>query len=158
MTYHIKLEDFYCPTCLSVYIPYEKNLPCPKCGSINVITDEKYFEFIPKVLLSMKAHKSEFGRYVPDAWYRGSYAELIQSTTFKTFDTLEKSKNLSTVKIKELLSQNFSEVEKWEKDHLTAIELSIFDKYREDPWFSKSLSFTGRFKQSLARFSHWVQV
>lgn len=132
MSYHIHLKNFVCPKCSEVYIPYQKDLPCPNCGTMNTVSDERYFNFITDCIQSMKAHKKQFGRYRPNAWYIGTYTEQIQSLTFELFDALEASgptdkQNYVTEYISGL------DADPWLKHHLINIDLAIYDEYLKNP-------------------------
>lgn len=141
MTYHIRLKDYYCPNCSGHYLPFKSDLPCPHCGKTNKIEDLEYLEAIPSILNSMHAHKLKYGRYLPDAWYQGSYIEYIQSGAFLFFDRYEKNKKLGFESVIDDCLKNEKDIPTWEKRHLKEIMMAVFAVYKENPNISKPSFF-----------------
>ena len=87
MTLHIHYSH-RCSSCASRYIPYDKDVSCPKCG----IIEEERFDFIPRAVDSLCFNQKSYGSYVPPAWIAGSLGDRILSLLFKLFDTYEHQK------------------------------------------------------------------
>jgi len=54
MTMHV-IYDHECPQCGAYYIPYDHDVPCPKCG----IVEENRFDYITEAALSMRFNKKK---------------------------------------------------------------------------------------------------
>ena len=83
MTLHVQY-DHQCPTCEAFYIPYDDQIPCPKCGLI----ESERFDYIEQAADSMRFNKAD-GTYTPGGWYVGSLGDHILKILFPLFDAYE---------------------------------------------------------------------
>lgn len=86
VTLHIKYNH-QCPRCEAYYIPYDDDVPCPRCG----LLEGERFDFIPQAVESMLFNKAE-GSYTPAAWWVGSLADHILRLLFPLFDAFDEEK------------------------------------------------------------------
>ena len=77
MTIHC-IYDHQCPECEVHYIPYDKDVPCPKCGMI----EEKRYDFISRAAGSALFNLKEYESFVPFMWYTGGLGDHILSLIF----------------------------------------------------------------------------
>ena len=87
MTLHINKPDYQCLNCKVYFFPFRASIVCPNCKTPATTTE--YYDTIDDIARSMKAHKMEYGRFMPGAWLSSSYIEQIQSLCFKLFDDME---------------------------------------------------------------------
>ena len=81
MTYHVSFKH-ECPNCGAYYIPFDRDVPCPRCGEL----EEKRFDFIPRAAQSAHYNLTSRGGYVPSAWYVGSLGDHILHILFQVLD------------------------------------------------------------------------
>jgi hypothetical protein len=74
-----------CETCKAYYIPYDTDVPCPRCGKVEI----ERFDYIPQAAASMRVNKSSSGTYTPGAWWVGSLGDHILMLLFGIFDAYE---------------------------------------------------------------------
>ena len=87
MTLHTHYNH-QCSICDSRYIPYDKDVPCPQCGTI----EEERFDFIPRACDSLCFNKKSYGSYLPPAWIAGSIGDHTLNLLFKLFYNYEHQK------------------------------------------------------------------
>jgi hypothetical protein len=80
MTHHVHYTHV-CSECGAYYIPYDSEVPCPRCG----IVETERFDFIREAVLSMRWNK-ERGHYTPDLWFVGDLADHLLLLLFGIFD------------------------------------------------------------------------
>jgi hypothetical protein len=71
MTLHITYNH-QCPECKALYIPYDYDVKCPNCG----LLEKERFDYIPRAAASALYNLRD-GRYVPGAWWVGSYGDQV---------------------------------------------------------------------------------
>jgi hypothetical protein len=84
MTMHV-VYSHECGGCKAFYIPYDAEVPCPRCG----IVELERFDYIPLAAASMRVNKDHGGSYTPGAWWVGSLGDHILSVLFGLFDSYE---------------------------------------------------------------------
>jgi hypothetical protein len=148
MSYHIKKPNYTCKKCSGFYIPFNKDIVCPNCG--HPADTENYFDYIDNVASSMKAHKFQYGSFMPPAFYcDGSLAANIQSNCLNIFDLLEvvKPKDEKTW-LSNVVTERFefSDEDKYLAKHITDAVLSLYGLYQKQNKFAAS-----KFKMWLVR-------
>jgi hypothetical protein len=83
MTLHVHY-DHQCPNCEAFYIPYDNEIPCPRCG----LVETERFDFISEATASLQFNKAN-GSYTPGAWYVSSLGDHILMVLFPLFDAYE---------------------------------------------------------------------
>lgn len=83
MTLHV-VYTHQCGACQAYYIPYDTDVPCPRCG----LVEEERFDYIPQAVASMRFNKSG-GTYTPGAWWVGSLGDHLLMLLFGLFDSYE---------------------------------------------------------------------
>jgi hypothetical protein len=83
MTMHV-VYTHECGGCGAFYIPYDKEVPCPRCG---LVEDER-FDYIPQAVASMRINKAR-GSYTPPVWWVGSLGDHLLLVLFGLFDRYE---------------------------------------------------------------------
>jgi len=111
MTYHIKLDEYFCPKCNASYIPYKKELPCPNCNAVSNSVPEKYLSFIEELVASLRVNMIREGSYSPSGFFIGSFAEQIQYIVFNIFEHWRKKKPKGDGFIAQYLNEMLSEEE-----------------------------------------------
>ena len=86
MTMHI-YYNHNCPQCETAYIPYDDDVPCPKCGLI----ERKRFDFVPQAANSALYNLSQKGDYVPGAWFTGTLGDYLMLFLFHVLDLHKRS-------------------------------------------------------------------
>lgn len=85
MSQHINATEYECKKCKYKFIAYSKGLGCPACETPESSNGEEY-DFMNKLAWSMRVHKSKYGRYTPNAWFKGCLSDWLQSACFEAFD------------------------------------------------------------------------
>ncbi len=133
MSYHINLNEYTCPSCNAIYIPYEKNMACPSCQKIEGNIPEEYLDFISRLISSLKVNKTRGGRYIAMAWYVGSYCDYIQDVIFHVFDAIdrEEPKDVEVFITKYLDSLRWDTDAPYRKDYIHKIVSKIYARREE---------------------------
>jgi hypothetical protein len=84
VTLHV-VYSHECSGCKAYYIPYDTEVPCPRCG----LVEARRFDYIPQAAASMELNKEEGGSYTPPAWWIGSLGDHLLSLLFDLFDAYE---------------------------------------------------------------------
>ncbi len=133
MSHHIRLKEYNCPNCNALYVPYKVDIPCPNCKKISDNISQEYLGFIDELIISLRINKLNCGRYLPDAWYTGSFTEYIQEVVFHIFDALDKNKT-DTVEVfikKYLDSIEWDKESIYRKEYIHSIFLEIYSRKNE---------------------------
>ena len=83
MTLHVNY-DHQCPQCSALYIPYDRDVPCPKCGNV----ESEQNDYIKQAADSMRFNKTD-GVYTPAAWWVGSLGDHVLKIMFPLFDAYD---------------------------------------------------------------------
>lgn len=78
-----------CPKCQALYIPYDKEVPCPKCG----LVEKTRFDFLPQAVRSCLANLDRHASFLPLGWYYSSDADYLQMLIFKMLNKHRKTDN-----------------------------------------------------------------
>jgi hypothetical protein len=81
VTLHI-VYDHQCPNCQAFYIPYDTDVPCPRCG----LVEAERFDYIPQAAASAQFNMQMEGSYVPAAWWIGSLGDHILQMLFNLLE------------------------------------------------------------------------
>ena len=81
MTIHIN-NSHKCPSCDAFYVPYEENLPCPKCGKIE---KQDFDIFMPLAVESLMFNKKQ-GSFIPPMWIVESFGDHVLHLLFPVFE------------------------------------------------------------------------
>src|SRR5438105_1327264 len=82
MSLHIHY-DHRCVNCGAVYIPYDRDVPCPQCEGVE---GDRFYVFIPQAVASAEYNLKNEGKYMPTAWFVGSLGDHILSLCFRVLD------------------------------------------------------------------------
>jgi hypothetical protein len=119
-----------CPQCAAFYIPYDQDVPCPKCGQV----EEERFDYIPQAVASMQFNKKSGRSYTPGAWWVGSLGDHILSILFGLFDGLPAGTD--TAELDSYLAERLGRVQwgdqEYLRDHVHAIALRIGEELQGD--------------------------
>ena len=77
MTLHISYEH-KCNQCGTDYIPFDADVPCPKCG---LVESERY-DFIGAAVRSTLYNLERYGSYQPWAWRESTFGDRILTRVF----------------------------------------------------------------------------
>ena len=116
MTLHI-VYDHQCSGCGADCIPYDDEVPCPKCG----VVEAERFDYIQQAVDSLRFNKSG-GSYTPPVWWVGSLGDHIPSLLFAVFDAGEDEHPAS---FPELAEQHLSRMDWGEDQYLRQHVLEI---------------------------------
>jgi len=75
-----------CPRCAAYYIPFDQDVPCPRCG----VVEEERYDFIPTAVGSVKWNIEIDGSYVPGAWFVGGLGDHLLLIVFTIFERWNK--------------------------------------------------------------------
>ena len=127
MTLHVRYNH-QCGRCGAYYIPYDKDVPCPKCDLI----EEERFNFIPQAVESIMYNLKSYGSYVPPAWWTGSLGDHILHLLFMIFERFEMSReNDFDSFIKKELSKLEWGDQKYLENHIYGIAVRINDELKK---------------------------
>jgi hypothetical protein len=129
MTLHISYNH-QCPQCQAFYIPYDTNVPCPKCGCI----EEKRFDFIPQAAASALCNLDE-GSYLPEAWLAGTF---VDQALFLVFRTLEAHRTADEAGDFTDIARAFFDSLNWgdygyAREHIFGIACRVFEEIQKRP-------------------------
>jgi len=121
MTMHV-VYSHECPSCKAYYIPYDADVPCPRCG----LVEEERFDYIPQAAASMRVNKNSGGSYTPGAWWVGSLGDHILRLLFGIFDAYEAQKgHVFEQFLEQLLAQMEWGDQDYMRHHLRGIALRV---------------------------------
>ncbi len=83
MTLHLYMNH-KCPECETLYIPYNSEIACPKCGDKPEMED--YPEFIEGICESFLYNLGQGGKFHPMCWATMDVSDSLQMFLFKVFD------------------------------------------------------------------------
>lgn len=81
MPLHV-VYDHQCPACSADYIPYDQDVPCPRCGAL----EDRRFDFIPQAAKSLRFNKQRDGTFLPPAWWSTSLGDQLLGQLFPLFE------------------------------------------------------------------------
>ncbi len=125
MTLHIHYNH-QCPKCEAYYIPYDLEVPCPRCGLI----EQERFDFIPEAVESARFNLETQGSYVPGAWYKSSLADHILGLVFGLLESQRrtpKGGRFEDLARKALQDMNWGD-QVYLRDHVYGIAVSVYEK------------------------------
>ncbi len=125
MTLH-SFYDHKCSKCGEPYIPYDKEVSCPKCG----IVEEERFDFVPLATASLVYNLENYGSYLPPAWGEssiGDYLLLILFQLFAEFSCRKRKKDFLAFTEKWL-----SKIDWGERKHIEKYILSMAVRVNEE--------------------------
>lgn len=126
MTLHV-VYDHECEACGAFYIPYDDDVPCPKCS----LVEANRYDFIPEAVDSLKFNKSQ-GSYRPPAWLVGSLGDHILNLLFGLLDTYEEEKPDSFREFitSKLIQMDFGDQE-YLRNHLLGIAMRVHEELKK---------------------------
>ena len=83
--------DHQCPRCEAYYIPYDTDVPCPKCA----LVEAERFDYITEAAQSLWATLKERGSFVPPGWSVFSLGDAFLEILFGPFEDYRQSNNAS---------------------------------------------------------------
>jgi len=81
MTAHI-VYNHQCPRCETFYVPYDDDVPCPRCG----LVEKQRYDFISEAAESALDNLRTHGSYMPAAWWAGSLGDHILYLVFMALE------------------------------------------------------------------------
>lgn len=129
MTLHI-FYDHSCSNCGANYIPYDKDVPCPKCG----IVENEHYDFIPRAVASLKFNLKAYGLFSPLAWWISSFADSIMLVIFNIFENYREKENKDDFSkhTKEMLEEGDWKDKEYLKNHIYDIALRIYQEIKDE--------------------------
>lgn len=126
MTLHVYC-NYKCSKCNAFYIPYEEQLPCPRCGNIS----DKSIDFIYQAVESVNYNLKRYGSYVPPAWGADNYGDYVMRLIFNVLQSYYYSKE--TISFEEY-TRNYFDKLKWEepfvKNHMYDVICRVNEKLK----------------------------
>lgn len=90
MTLHLYMNH-KCSECETLYIPYNNEIACPKCGDKPEMED--YPEFIDGICESFLYNLGQNGSFRPMCWAAMDVSDSLQMFLFGVFDNWKKEMN-----------------------------------------------------------------
>lgn len=133
MPIHLNYQGTTCKKCGAEFVACQKDYPCPACGQVT----EEFFDFIPATIASMKDHKQLYGSYLPESWFSGSVADVVQRVIFEIFDNyeIEKPKDFTAFVLEQMETAEWEEGQECLVAQVEEIVLKIYELYKNDPDF-----------------------
>jgi hypothetical protein len=125
-----------CPKCKAYYIPYEKNIPCPRCGHL----ERKHVNFINKAVDSAIFNLELYGSYFPPFWYEGSLGDHVLRIIFILLERHKMDPNGKSFNdvARETLEQMEWKDQQYLKNHIYSIAKKVYKKLKKIENSSKS--------------------
>jgi hypothetical protein len=93
MSYHLFTGEAHkCKKCDAYFLPFEHDLPCPRCGTRST----EFYDFVPEAVTGLHAHKQDYGHYSPAGFFVGSLPEHIFLLLCNAFDEIEDHSDFRT--------------------------------------------------------------
>jgi hypothetical protein len=124
MTMHV-VYSHECSGCQAYYIPYDADVPCPRCG----LVEEERFDYIPQAAQSMRYNRMDGGSYTPGAWWVGSLGDHILMLLFGMFDAYEAVRDEAP--FEQFLDQRLAQMQFGDQEYLRAHLRGIALRVRE---------------------------
>lgn len=124
MTLHV-VYSHECGGCGAFYIPFDKDVPCPRCG----LVEAERFDYIPQAAASMRYNLESGGRYTPGAWWVGSLGDHILHLLFGLFDAYEAQRGQAEFEpfVTDRLARMDWGDQEYLRDHVRDIALCVRD-------------------------------
>ena len=139
MSLHI-IYDHQCSKCEAHYIPYDKDVACPNCGTY----EEEIADFIVSIIASSANHQmNTIGMYTPIAWWTGSLGDHAALLIFQCLDAYESQKKKSF----EEFAQIYFDKVQWDnqlymKRNIYGLSCKVFELLNNEQYYPKpKLSF-----------------
>ena len=120
--------DHQCPNCEAPYVPYGKDVPCPKCGLVEL----KRFDFVVPAANSALANLANKGSFTPGTWFVSGIADNFLLHVFHALDFHKDERHRT---FDEAAEFHFSRMEFGEfeflRRYLVRLSIEIFEKISE---------------------------
>lgn len=129
MTYHIAY-DYQCQACGADFIPYEEQLPCPKCG----IAAQTWLGYARSAAESLNVNLQSRGSYMPGAFWVGTLGDRVLYLLFQTFERwrlTEPNPDFSEHLREDLPKIDFEPQHEYLREHIRIIALRTFEALGE---------------------------
>lgn len=138
MTAHLPFRH-QCPDCEAHYIPYSKDIVCPKCGKDEEDKDN-YSSFINMVVEGARYHKTSWtpafqakASYTPGVFATITLGDSLAFNCWLAFDFMENAEHCT---VEEALDSwldkgTWTEENLWYRNYLKPLILSAWDKLHE---------------------------
>lgn len=130
MTLHV-VYNHQCEQCQAHYIPYDSDVPCPKCGTVEI----ERFDYIPQAAQSVRYNLERYGSYVPGAWWVGSLGDHILHILFHLYEgyRMLPEKPDFDVYVRDSLERMNWENQVFLRDHIYNIALRVRELVPQEP-------------------------
>jgi len=86
MSYHMfSGETHKCSKCAAFFLPFERSLPCPQCGTPST----EFYDFVSEAVTGLEIHKREYGEYTAGAYFVSGLPEHIFLLLCNAFDVID---------------------------------------------------------------------
>ena len=135
MSVHLTIENYNCPNCNALYIPYKEDLPCPSCEIIPTKVPEENFKSINNIIGNLQINIKRGGSYSSSVLYIGSFLDHVNFLTSNLLDKLEKAnREDGEVFINEYFdSLIYTEDTIYQKDFIKSMVLEVYARRDEFP-------------------------
>ena len=120
-------SNFQCPACAAFYIPYSKDINCPKCGK----NEGKECDFIDLAVASLQHNLSHDKSYVPGGWWTGCFSDHVLQLLFNLFESFRvansEHKSFDEFAKTWIRSVNF-EKQEYSRSHVLNIAINVNKK------------------------------
>lgn len=111
-----------CSNCDVLYIPYNINMSCPKCGE----KEQLECDFIDLAVRSLNINLRQFKLYIPPAWSVISFSDDILLRLFIIFEMYKNVKDLNKFRlaVKREIKKN-KKVDRYFKKHFVLMAVFV---------------------------------
>lgn len=134
MSYHIKLNDYFCSKCKAQFIPFEEGILCSNCKAVAENIPKENLGFIDELICSLMVNKHRGGEFIPMGWLFDTFTDSIQSTIFDIFYAWDNKKPKDgelfiREYIKKLRFENADDL--YLREHINSIALKVYSRRKE---------------------------
>jgi len=127
------VHDHYtheCPQCAAYYIPFDEDVPCPRCS----LVEKDRHDFVPLAVASVRWNIDMYGSYVPGAWFVGGLGDHLLLIVFHIFQRWSKQQEQAFAAAieEELASRGDWGDQAYLKPHIALLAQRIYDEMQKD--------------------------
>lgn len=117
--------DYLCPVCQCLWLPYARNLSCPKCG--RCLPENEVTCILDEALESARYNKRLYGRFELEIWMTRRLGDRYLEWGFKALQMAEAQPHTSAhnIAIAALMALNLEEMAPFREHVLGFLELLI---------------------------------
>ena len=142
-----------CAGCGALYVPYDCDVPCPRCGTVEKQRCDFIAQAVRILLHNLEHHKT----FLPDGWIAESFADYVLAILLQVFHayTVAEPEESFYEFSRQMLEEHLDlDSDGYLLDHMHAMTLRMWEELRKQS--SKEIRPVTAYPRSPLRQSHFV--